>query len=72
MYRMEWALVVIKGAILWYADLSRKQRLIIWVVALFLSLITGVGGIFIVPVMLCLELEYESVNRKRRSDSRDE
>ena len=59
----------------WYADLTTKQRVILWIVALLLSAIPFLGWLFVapwlVPLMLFLEFKHESINKKKLLKMKD-
>ena len=57
-----------KNLTLWYAQLNKKQRIIMWIAALLISAIPFVGWFFIapwcIPLMIYLEFKYESINKE--------
>ncbi len=59
----------------WYANLAKKQRVILWVAALLLSAFPMIGWLFVapwlIPLMLFLEFKHESVRQERMSNRDD-
>jgi hypothetical protein len=53
----------------WYADLSKKQCIVMWIATLVFSAIPVIGwfGIapWLIPLVLFLEFQRESINREK-------
>lgn len=63
------------GLLNWYVELSKKQRVIMWVAALIASAFPVIGWFcvapWLVPLMLFLEFQHESVNKKKRLENKE-